>query len=121
MYTCLLFAFHFIYYIRIINKNHKKLTTAFLLDWSSRTELRSKTRNKQIYQNQPKTLDETIYSRPGRMPGGSLEQQGAQPERCQRKNEIKDDNLEYNQAKAMIKSFHCWKTRRKKTKYIVMI
>ena len=75
----------------------------------------------EIHQNQPKNLDETIHSRTGRMPGRPLEYQGAQSKRCQRKNEIKNDNIEYNIAKAMIKSYHCWKTCRKKIEYIVMI
>ena len=113
-------------FIHILQKNYKQESQKIYNCIPSRLELKNRTpvKNKEqadIYQNQFKTLDETIYSRPGRMPGGSLEQQGAQPERCQRKNEIKDDNLEYNKAKAMIKSYHCWKTRRKKTKYIVMI
>ena len=117
MYTCSLFAFYFIYYIRITKKNHKKFTTAFLLDW---TPVKNK-EQAEIHQNQPKNLDEKIHSRSGRMSGRPLELQGTQSQRCQRKNEINNDNIEHNIEKAMIKSYYCWKTRRKKIEYIVMI
>ena len=54
------------------------------------------------------------------MPRRPLEIKGTQSQKCKRMDEINDDNTEHNIMKAMIKSYHCWKTRKKKTNYIVM-
>ena len=72
------------------------------------------------YQNKPKNLDEKIYSRPGRMSTRLLGNKGDQSERSKRQDEIKDVNTAHNIMMAMIKSYHCWKTRKKKTNNIVM-
>ena len=74
----------------------------------------------ETYQNKPKNLDAKIHSRPGGMPRRPLEIKGTQSQKCKRKDEINDDNTEHNIEEAMIKSYHCWKTRKKKTNYIVM-
>ena len=110
----------------ILYKNHKQESQKIYNCIPSRLELTNRTpvKNKEqadIHQNQLKNLDETIHSTTGRMSGGPLEYQGAQSKRSQRENEINNDNIEHNIEKAMIKSYYCWKTRRKKIEYIVMI
>ena len=118
--------FTIIVFIHILQKNYKQESQKTYNCIPSRLELTNKTpvKNKEqadIHQNQPKNLDETIHLTTGRMSGGPLEYQGAQSKRCQRKNEINNDNIEHNIEKAMIKSYYCWKTRQKKIEYIVMI
>ena len=113
-------------FIHILHKNYKQESQKTYNCIPSRLELTNRTpvKNKEqadIHQNQPKNLDETIHSTTGRMSGGPLEYQGAQSKRSQRENEVNNDNIEYNKAKAMIKSYYCWKTRQKKIEYIVMI
>ena len=73
-----------------------------------------------IYQNKPKNLDEKIYSRPGRMPTRLLGDKRDQPERSKRQDEIKDAKREHNKQRSLIKSYQCWKTRKKKSNNIVM-
>ena len=70
--------------------------------------------------NKPKNLDEKLHSRPGRMSTRLLGIKGAQSERCKRQDEIKDVKREHNKQKSLIKSYQCWKTRKKKTNNIVM-
>ena len=113
-------------FIHILHKNYKQESQKTYNCIPSRLELTNRTpvKNKEqadTHQNQPKNLDETIHSTTGRMSGRPLEYQGTQSQRCQRKNEINNDNLEHNIEKAMIKSYYCWKTRKKKIEYIVMI
>ena len=110
----------------ILLKNHKQEPQKTYNCIPSRLELTNRTpvKNKEqaeIHQNQSKNMDETIYRPAGRMPGRPLEYQGTQPKRLQRENEVNDDKIEYNKEKEMIKSYYCWKTRRKKIKYYVMI
>ena len=112
-------------FIHILHKNYKQESQKTYNCIPSRLELTNRTpvKNKEqaeIHQNQPKNLDEKIHSRTGRMSGRPLELQGTQSQRCKRKNEINNDNTEHNIEEAMIKSYHCWKTRKKKTNYIVM-
>ena len=112
-------------FIHILYKTYKKESQKTHNCIPYRLELKNWTpvKNKEqadIYQNKPKNLDEKIYSRPGGMPRRPLEIKGTQSQKCKRKDEITDDNTEHNIKKAMIKSYHCWKTRKKKTNYIVM-
>ena len=72
------------------------------------------------YQNKPKNLDEKLHSRPGRMSTRLLGNKGDQSKRSKRQDEIKDDKREHNKQKSMIKSYQCWKTRKKKSNIIVM-
>ena len=109
----------------ILHKNHKQESQNTYNCIPSRLELTNRTpvKNKEqaeIHQNQLKSLDKKIHSRSGRMSRRPLELQGTQSQRCKRKNEINNYNIEHNIAKAMIKSYHCWKTRKKKTNNIVM-
>ena len=90
------------------------------MELTNRTPVKNK-EQADIHQNQLKNLDETIHSTTGRMSGRPLEYQGTQPKRLQRENKVNDDKIEYNNEKEMIKSYYCWKTRRKKIEYIVMI
>ena len=72
-------------------------------------------------QNKLKNLDEKLYPRPGRMPSRLLGNKGDQSKRCKRSDEIKDDKRSNQRQKSMIKSYRCWKTRKKKPNIIVMI
>ena len=111
--------------IHILYKINKKESQKTYNCIPYRLELKNWTpvKNKEqadTYQNQPKNLDEKIYSRPGGMPRRPLEIKGTQSKRCKRQDEIKDVNTAHNIMMAMIKSYQCWKTRKKKTNYIVM-
>ena len=74
----------------------------------------------ETYQNKPKNLDAKIHSRPGGMSTRLLGIKGTQSERCKRQDEIKDAKREHNKQKSLIKSYQCWKTRKKKSNIIVM-
>ena len=105
-----------------INKKESQKTyncIPYRLELTNWTPVKNK-EQAEIHQNQLKNLDEKIHSRSGRMSRRPLELQGTQSQRCKRKNEINNDNTEHNIEEAMIKSYHCWKTRKKKTNYIVM-
>ena len=113
-------------FIHILQKNYKQESQKTYNCIPSRLELTNRTpvKNKEqaeIHQNQSKNLDEAVYPPTDEMLRRPLEYQGNQPKRLQRENEAKDDNIEYNKEKGMIKSYFCWKTRRKKIKYFVMI
>ena len=113
-------------FIHILHKNYKQESQKTYNCIPSRLELTNRTpvKNKEqadIHQNQSKNLDEAVYPTTGRMSGRPLEYQETQPRRLQRENEVNDDNIEHNKEKEMIKSYYCWKTRRKKIKYFVMI
>ena len=113
-------SFHILY------NNHKKESQKNYNCIPSRLELTNRTpvKNKEqaeIHQNKSKNLDEDVHSQTGRMSGRPLEYQGDQSKRLQGENEANDVKIEYNREKIMIKSNFCWKTRRKKTKYFVMI
>ena len=112
-------------FIHILHKNYKQESQKTYNCIPSRLELTNRTpvKNKEqaeIHQNKSKNLDEDVHSQAGRMSRRPLELQGTQSQRCKRKNEINNDNIEHNIEEAMIKSYHCWKTRKKKTNYIVM-
>ena len=72
-------------------------------------------------QNKLKNMDENLYQRPGRMPSRLLGDKGDQSEKCKGPDEIKDDIRSNQRQKSMIKSYRCWKTRKKKPNIIVMI
>ena len=72
-------------------------------------------------QNKLKNMDEKLYQRPGRMPSRLLGDKGDQSTKCKRSDEIKDDIRSNQRQKSMIKSYRCWKTRKKKPNIIVMI
>ena len=112
-------------FIHILYKNYKKESQKtyncipYRLELTNWTPVKNK-EQAEIHQNQPKNLDEKIYSRSGRMPRRPLEIKGTQSQRCKRKDEINDVNTVHNIMMAMIKSYQCWKTRKKKINYIVM-
>ena len=72
-------------------------------------------------QSKLKNLDEKIYPRPGRMPTRLLGNKGDQSKRSKRPDEIKEDKRRNQRQKSMIKSYRCWKIRKKKPNIIVMI
>ena len=109
----------------ILHKNHKQEPQKTCNCIPYRLELKNWTpvKNKEqadTYQNKPKNLDEKLHSRPGRMSTRLLGIKGAQSERFKRQDEIKDDKREHTKQKSMIKSYQCWKTRKKKSNIIVM-
>ena len=112
-------------FIHILHKIYKKESQKthncipYRLELTNWTPVKNK-EQAETYQNKPKNLDEKLHSRPGRMSTRLLGIKGAQSERCKRQDEIKDVNREHNKAKSMIKSYQCWKTRKKKTNNIVM-
>ena len=114
-----------IVFIHILYKTHKKESQKthncipYRLELTNWTPVKNKDQA-ETYQNKPKNLDAKIHSRPGGMPRRPLEIKGTQSQKCKRKDEINDVNTEHNIMKAMIKSYQCWKTRKKKTNYIVM-
>ena len=112
-------------FIHILQKNYKQESQKTYNCIPSRLELTNRTpvKNKEqadTYQNKPKNLDEKLHSRPGRMSTRLLGNKGDQSKRSKRQDEIKDDKREHNKQKSMIKSYQCWKTRKKKTNNIVM-
>ena len=112
--------------IHILYKNHKQESQKTYNCIPSRLELTNRTpvKNKEqaeIYQNQSQNLDEAVYLPIDEMSRRPLEYQRNQPERLQREDEAKDDSIEYKKEHAMIKSWFCWKTHRKKFKCYVMI
>ena len=117
--------FKTVVFIHILYKTYKKESQKthncipYRLELTNWTPVKNK-EQAEINQNQPKNLDEKIHSRSGRMSRRPLELQGTQSQRCKRKNEINNDNIGHNTEKAMIKSYYCWKTRKKKIKCIVM-
>ena len=111
--------------IHILYKINKKESQKTYNCIPYRLELKNWTpvKNKEqadTYQNKPKNLDEKIYSRPGRMSTRLLGDKGDQPERSKRQDEIKDAKREHNKQRSLIKSYQCWKTRKKKSNNIVM-
>ena len=112
-------------FIHILYKTYKKESQKTHNCIPYRLELKNWTpvKNKEqadTYQNKPKNLDEKIYSRPGRMSTRLLGNKGDQSKRSERQDEIKDDKREHNKQKSMIKSYQCWKNRKKKSNIIVM-
>ena len=115
-----------IVFIHILYKTHKKKESQkthncipYRLELTNWTPVKNKDQA-ETYQNKPKNLDAKIHSRPGGMSTRLLGIKGTQPERCKRQDEIKDVNRAHNTMKSMIKSYQCWKTRKKKTNNIVM-
>ena len=114
-----------IVFIHILYKTYKKESQKTYNCIPYRLELTNWTlvKNKdqaETYQNKPKNLDVKIHSRPGGMSRRLLGIKGTQSERCKRQDEIKDVKREHNKQESMIKSYQCWKTRKKKSNIIVM-
>ena len=111
--------------IHILHKNYKQESQKTYNCIPSRLELTNRTpvKNKEqadTNQSKLKNLDEKIYPRPGRMPTRLLGNKGDQSKRSKRPDEIKDDKRSNQRQKSMIKSYRCWKTRKKKPNIIVM-
>ena len=114
-----------IVFIHILYKTHKKESQKTHNCIPYRLELKNWTpvKNKEqadTNQSKLKNLDEKIYPRPGRMPTRLLGNKGDQSKRSKRQDEIKDAKREHNKQKSLIKSYQCWKTRKKKSNIIVM-
>ena len=118
MFTNLVFI-HILY--KIYKKDSQKTHNCipYRLELTNWTPVKNKDQA-ETYQNKPKNLDAKIHSRPGGMSTRLLGIKGAQSERSKRQDEIKDDKREHHKQKSMIKSYRCWKTRKKKPNIIVM-
>ena len=118
MFTTLVFI-HILY--KIYKKESQKTYNCnpYRLELTNWTPVKNK-EQAETYQNKPKNLDEKLHSRPGRMSTRLLGNKGDQSKRSERQDEIKDDKREHNKQKSMIKSYQCWKTRKKKSNIIVM-